>query len=385
MANSTNFGSLDLLVFQGTPLCNINCRYCYLPDRSNNKILPLDIIKASMKAIIENGFVNKDFTILWHAGEPLTLPIEYYKSAFHIISEFIPKDINVSYCFQTNATLLSRPWCDFILERNLEVGISLDGPKFLNDLNRLNKAGKSTFEQTLKGVRLLKEYNYPINIISVVTDDTIDSIDEFFDFFCSLEINKLSLNIEEIEGYNSSSSFSKYTSLELMERLEYFFTTLFARYLDCNKPFKLREYEWASERILFANLKEKKPNFSELTTPFSTITIDINGNFTTFSPELITQKDGKGKDFIIGNFKAGRSIEQDRYDEIFLELTKGIEKCKTTCEYYCLCGGGTPSNKNSEFGTLDVAETKFCVTTVKAPINSLLKLCKKKPFNITMV
>lgn len=374
MSNKTDLGTLDLLVFQGTPLCNINCKYCYLPDRSNNNILSLEIIGRSMQALIDNGLIKSDFTILWHAGEPLVLSIDYYKTALKEISKYIPSNIKVTHSFQTNGILLTKQWCEFIFENNLEIGVSLDGPKLINDQNRLNKAGKSTFDQALNGIKLLKENNLPVNIISVVTDNTINFIDEFFDFFINLKINKLSLNVEEIEGFNSQSSFSKYSNSELKDRLEYFFSKLFTKYLEYGKPFKLREYDWTSQRILFSNINEQKPFASELTNPFSIVTIATNGDYTTFSPELITQKNSKGKDFIIGNFNSYNSINENRYNEILNELRKGIDKCKASCEYYGLCSGGTPSNKNSEHGTLDASETKFCITTVKAPIDALIKL-----------
>jgi len=36
---STPMPRLQLLVIQPTPFCNIDCRYCYLPDRSNKAIV----------------------------------------------------------------------------------------------------------------------------------------------------------------------------------------------------------------------------------------------------------------------------------------------------------------------------------------------------------
>ena len=48
---------------------------------------------------------------------------------------------------QTNGTLLSQEWINLLLTLNVGVGISLDGPKEINDANRINHAGKGSYDQ----------------------------------------------------------------------------------------------------------------------------------------------------------------------------------------------------------------------------------------------
>jgi sulfatase maturation enzyme AslB (radical SAM superfamily) len=38
-------GPLDLLVVQPTPFCNLDCSYCYLPDRANTRRMTLDTLE----------------------------------------------------------------------------------------------------------------------------------------------------------------------------------------------------------------------------------------------------------------------------------------------------------------------------------------------------
>jgi uncharacterized protein len=38
---SAEVGPLELLVIQPTPFCNLNCSYCYLPDRQNTRKMSL--------------------------------------------------------------------------------------------------------------------------------------------------------------------------------------------------------------------------------------------------------------------------------------------------------------------------------------------------------
>ena len=69
------YSPLQLLVMQSTPLCNIDCAYCYLPDRQNPKRMRMETVDAVYSDLMTARFVGKQFTTVWHAGEPLTLSL----------------------------------------------------------------------------------------------------------------------------------------------------------------------------------------------------------------------------------------------------------------------------------------------------------------------
>ena len=66
------FGPINLVVIQPTPFCNLDCDYCYLPHRQLKKQLSLDLIEPIFKTIFTSPFIDRYFTVCWHAGEPLT-------------------------------------------------------------------------------------------------------------------------------------------------------------------------------------------------------------------------------------------------------------------------------------------------------------------------
>src|ERR1700680_5050909 len=80
-------GPLELLVLQPTPFCNINCSYCYLPDRQATRRMSLETLDQTFEWVFSSGLVREPFTLLWHAGEPLVAPISFYEDSIHLLEK----------------------------------------------------------------------------------------------------------------------------------------------------------------------------------------------------------------------------------------------------------------------------------------------------------
>jgi uncharacterized protein len=42
------------------------------------------------------------------------------------------------------------------------------------------------------------------------------------------------------------------------------------------------------------------------------------------------------------------------------DIDAGVAKCRASCEYFSICGGGAPMNKLTENGSFDSTKTVFC-------------------------
>jgi len=127
--NRVNPSTIELLIVQPTPFCNIDCSYCFLPDRGNRKRLTTDTLAWLCRRVFTSLFLGERLSVVWHAGEPLVLPPAYYREAFDIIDQYVPSALAVNHCIQTNGMLISDEWVDLIIERGINVGISIDGPQ----------------------------------------------------------------------------------------------------------------------------------------------------------------------------------------------------------------------------------------------------------------
>ena len=50
--------SVDLLVIQPTPFCNMNCSYCYLPDKSNPNKISIETVGCLIDTLINDKILS---------------------------------------------------------------------------------------------------------------------------------------------------------------------------------------------------------------------------------------------------------------------------------------------------------------------------------------
>jgi uncharacterized protein len=349
------FAPVGLLIVQATPFCNINCSYCYLGDRLNKARMSLSTVEAIARFVRDLPLAKHPLPLVWHAGEPLVMPMSFYEQAVEHFTSAAP-ELPLQHQFQTNATLLTDEWCQLIKRTSIRVGVSIDGPKHIHDANRVDRAGKGTFERTIRGIGKLREHHIPFTVISVITRAALDRPDEVWEFLASLGASQLAFNIEEVEGAHHSSSLEGRGLRDLVR-------DFFARIAELQTKMpevRVRELD-DMRRHLTAPVGSSVNRANN--SPGSIINIDVAGNVTTLSPELLGQVHPRYGQFNWGN------VHTDSWDDVlhnpeFLRVLEsveaGVEKCKASCGYFAVCGGGNPSNKLAELDTLDGAETLHC-------------------------
>ena len=86
------------------------------------------------------------------------------------------------------------------MENTFEVKVSLDGPEYVQNLNRRDYAGNGSFENIIKNLPLLRKYEQEtgnqISVASVVTSNNYQYYAESFQFLLDLGIKKLESGID---------------------------------------------------------------------------------------------------------------------------------------------------------------------------------------------
>jgi len=357
------------LVIQPTPFCNINCTYCYLPHRTHKAVIALETVQTLFKKVFGSGWLGRELTVIWHAGEPLVVPPSFYESRFAAIESLRPPAVHVTHSIQTNGMLISPAWCALFKRWQVGVGVSVDGPRRYNDAHRLSRDGRSTFDKTIAGIRILREHQVPFHVISVVTDESVDAPAEMLEFYLNEQIEDVCFNVEESEGAHVSGLFA---GASPRERFRTFLQEFWQLARKSGRVRFIREIDAMLPRVFRLGSDELR---NVQTEPFGMLNVDCHGNVSSFSPELLGLKSRAYGDFIIGNITRD-SLEQMRNGAVMQALSRdiatGVAACRRSCEYYSVCGGGAPINKLAENGTFTSTATSFCTLTQMVPTDVIL-------------
>ncbi|WP_287950665.1 cyclophane-forming radical SAM/SPASM peptide maturase GrrM/OscB [Acidiplasma sp.] len=365
------------VILQPTSFCNISCEYCYLPqtERNKRKIMDEKILIATAKLVLSSKNLGDHISFVWHAGEPLTLPIEFYEKSFEIIKSLNKFNLKIYHRIQTNGTLINSSWINLFKKWDISVGISIDPPKFVHDKYRTDRGGNGTFDKVVKSIELLNKENYPFHVITTLTPEALNYPEEIWKFYEENDIKNVSLNPVSIDGFNKTISLSSSVAYNKFRLFIY-------------KLLKLREqsrkqifFRWEDmERLIIENGSQTIRDASQ---PLKIITIDSEGNISTFTPDLATEYHDKYNNFIFGNILNINSLEiifdNPKFKEIKKDIDTGITMCKNTCDYFSVCGGGDPAIKLWENKTFASTETSECRLSIKARTDGLLDYLETLP------
>lgn len=365
----------ELLIIQPTSFCNLDCRYCYLPGRAERGRITPAVLEAAFSKVLPSFLMRQAVTVLWHAGEPLTLPPSWYEDAFRIAEAYRPPSLRVEHHFQTNGSLLDAAWLEFLKRTGARIGLSIDGPADLHDANRRTRAGGKTHIKAMRALRMLQSAGIHCNVISVLTRETLAQPDRLFDFYRDTGIHDVSFNVEEREGVNHATSLSA-------PAIEQEFSRFFRRFLERMRAdptrLTLRELRTAVGVLRADGMPAGANQESE---PLRILTIGVDGSVSTFSPEFMGIKSEPYDDFVFGNIvtdSLATIVARVVQSRLHRDIVDGLGACARNCAWFKYCGGGSPSNKYFENGSVRSTETLFCRLTRQTLLDAVLDMLEQE-------
>ena len=302
--------------------------------------------------------------IIWHAGEPTVVPLSWYRRAYTELRRTAPPDANFSV--QSNGVSLSTEWISFLKETNTQIGLSIDGPRMFHDMRRKTRNGKGTWALVMRTLHELQASAIHPNVVTVLHPLSLPAADEYFEFYRDNGITHVSFSIDEAEGFNSASSFG----LDQGNMIAEFMLSLLKRAYTEQYPLHIKEVERIASVLAGGELNNEQVD------AWQVVVVAANGDVTTFSPEFMEVRSKAHNDFNFGN------ILRDDFDQIFesalvattqAQIRRGVERCRAQCQYFPVCGGGAPSNKMQENGSLESTETAFCRLSVQPAAEAFRK------------
>jgi uncharacterized protein len=305
----------------------------------------------------------------------MTLSPTYYDEMFSLIQRLNKSRIGIRQNIQTNGTLISDVWCDLIKKWDVDVGVSVDGPARFHDLRRRYRNGVGSFAKTYAGMQLLRARDIPFHVISVLSLASLEHPDEMFDFYKQEAIERVCFNIEENQSFHTTSELVG--SPKFDDLLRNFMSRFFELCILHGTEMSVREFNHALRAIR----EYGQPHRSHQNEPFGIISVDWQGNLSTFSPELLSATHPTYGSFVLGNLlKDDFATIAKRVDDckVYADIKAGRRKCRTECEYYNVCGGGAPANKIYENGSANSTVTAHC-RAYQIEIDVVLDLIERIP------
>lgn len=156
--------------------CNLNCSYCYIYNKADSTwksrppLMSDEIFRMTLDRIRRHCVLNRQnhSNIVFHGGEPCLIGVKRFDSWCAEAKRVLHHIATVKFHIQTNATLLDEAWAEEFRTHDVSVGISMDGPKHIHDLFRVDHKGRGSYDDVVQGIKVLKEAQVPFGILAVI-------------------------------------------------------------------------------------------------------------------------------------------------------------------------------------------------------------------------
>ena len=129
--------------------CNLNCSYCFASQgkyQGDRALMTFEVGKQAFDFLIANSGTRKNLEVDFFGGEPMM--------NFDVVKELVAyarsiekeHNKNFRFTFTTNGVLLDEEVMDFLNKEMVNVVLSLDGRKEVNDHFRKNYAGEGSYD-----------------------------------------------------------------------------------------------------------------------------------------------------------------------------------------------------------------------------------------------
>jgi uncharacterized protein len=159
------------------PICNLDCRYCFYLEKEEmyhqekrkerpSWQMPDDVLERYIQQYIEAQNVP-EISFAWQGGEPTLLGVRFFRRVVELQQKFA-NGKRITNALQTNGTLLTDEWGEFLAKNQFLIGLSVDGPAHLHDTYRVDKQGRPSFPLVERGLNVLKKHGVEFNTLTVV-------------------------------------------------------------------------------------------------------------------------------------------------------------------------------------------------------------------------
>lgn len=159
-----------------TNACNLDCTYCYI-DKSAGRMTP-EMAQATVDKLLDSARTRgADLMLKFAGGEPI--------AAFSMIRRTVKYaqskagDTTLRLGLITNGMLITPTVASYLAGQRFGVAVSLDGTKEVNDLTRIDRAGRGSYDRIIAGIEALRAAGIEPTIMNTVNHKNFRSLPTF--------------------------------------------------------------------------------------------------------------------------------------------------------------------------------------------------------------
>jgi uncharacterized protein len=347
---------LTTMVLNVTNKCNLACTYCYeygedkIVDTENGKkpkFMTEETARESVDFMFKESGDNDVANLTFFGGETLLNFKVLKKTLAYANERAAVLGKGVQFSLTTNATLLRPEVIEWLVENEVGVTISIDGPKESQDQFRVFSNGMGSYELVLPKIKeLLKRHNTrPIGARVTLTKQNLKVMDIF-------------RHLTDEMGF-WSVGFAPVTSADGRD-----YAIEGEQYEDM-----LRQFEQLADEFKDAALENRHHGFSNLNETLAEIHKGMSKAFpcgaglglvgvATDGDVALCHRFAGSDEHKIGTVSAGLDREQQGR---FLETHHIAHKTDChTCWARPLCAGGCYHEANTRYGTTATPNLHYC-------------------------
>jgi uncharacterized protein len=209
--NFMNFGpSLFIIVL--TRRCDMNCIYCQASSKIS-KEKSYDMNEKNAKKIVDFIFKSNSntLTIEFQGGEPLLnwKILKFITNYSKIVNKSFKKKIHLSIV--TNLNNMDEEKLQFIINNNINICTSFDGPQKIHDYNR-PYTEDSNYKKVVYWIKKINEkykelniYNKNVNALITLTNKSLKFPEEIINEYIELDLKIIHLRFLNRLGFAQNS------------------------------------------------------------------------------------------------------------------------------------------------------------------------------------
>jgi uncharacterized protein len=154
-------------------VCNLDCAYCFFLSKEllypgSRFRMADEMLERYVRQLVEAHAGVPEVTIAWQGGEPTLMGLDFFRRSVELVERHLAPGQRALHTIQTNGTLLDPEWAAFFRDHDVLVGISIDGPRAVHDTYRVNKGGKGSFDDVMRGLEVLQAAGAEWNALTTV-------------------------------------------------------------------------------------------------------------------------------------------------------------------------------------------------------------------------